>query len=166
MAVKPSRPPKEPRPNGRPPKYSAEKLRQAQALIATVSLGVTLESLAKFFDVSYGTIRRWKEEHKEFGEAIEQAQSVADDLVERALFQRAVGCSHPETHVSSYQGSVTLTELERHYPPEPGAAINWLKNRRPAKWRDRVEHTGPDGSVLHIELASADLLRAKVRGGS
>jgi hypothetical protein len=31
-----------------------------------------------------------------------------------------------------------------HYPPETQAASLWLRNRQPAKWRDRqeVNHTG------------------------
>ena len=31
-----------------------------------------------------------------------------------------------------------------HAPPDPGAAFNWLKNRKPADWRDKqeVEHSG------------------------
>ncbi|MCY1295079.1 hypothetical protein D9M70_444010 [compost metagenome] len=27
----------------------------------------------------------------------------------------------------------------KHYPPDPGAAIFWLKNRQPELWKERVE---------------------------
>ena len=45
----------------------------------------------------------------------------------------------PETHVSNYQGDVTLTDLHRHYPPDTQAARMWLKNRQPELWKDKVE---------------------------
>ena len=30
-------------------------------------------------------------------------------------------------------------DVTKHYPPDPTAAIFWLKNRQPDTWRDKVE---------------------------
>ncbi|MNQ95572.1 hypothetical protein D3C85_1111360 [compost metagenome] len=46
-----------------------------------------------------------------------------------------------------------------YYPPDAGAAMNWLKNRQGKKWRDKqdIEHSGkidtnkPDLSKLSVE---------------
>jgi len=98
-------------------------------------LGATNEELGKMFDVSLKTIEHWLNVDPIFLGAVKEGREEADANVARSLYQRACGASHPETHVSSYQGDVTLTPLTRHYPPDTGAAINWLSNRQRAKWR-------------------------------
>ena len=85
------------------------------------------------------TINRWKLAHPEFRESIKRAKEGADCQVAAALFQRAIGFSHPDVHISNYQGGVTVTPITKHYPPDPVSGIFWLKNRQPHLWRDRVE---------------------------
>jgi len=56
-----------------------------------------------------------------------------------ALYERAIGYTAPDCHVSQYKGIVTVTPFEKHFPPDTTACIFWLKNRKPAEWRDRSE---------------------------
>jgi hypothetical protein len=95
--------------------------------------------LADFFGCGIPTMYRWRAEHPEFQNAIKVGKAELDERVERSLYQRAVGYSHPDVHVSNYQGEVTLTPIVKHYPPDVAAAFIWLKNRRPEKWRDKQE---------------------------
>jgi hypothetical protein len=69
-----------------------------------------------------------------------------------------MGYSHPDVHVSNYQGEITVTPLVKHYAPDPVACIFWLKNRRPDLWRDKVDHslTGKDGGPIIIKAAPLD----------
>ncbi len=78
-----------------------------------------------------------------------------DNRVERSLYNRAVGYSHPDVHVSNFQGQVTLTPITKHYPPDVAAAFIWLKNRRPDLWRDRQEvaHTGLESFAEEMKIA-------------
>lgn len=55
------------------------------------------------------------------------------------MFERATYYSHPDTHISNFQGDITVTPLTKHYPPDTTACIFWLKNRKPKDWRDKVE---------------------------
>ena len=56
------------------------------------------------------------------------------------LYQRAMGYEHPETITASFRGEITDTmEVTKCYPPDPTAAIFWLKNRQKEKWRDKQE---------------------------
>lgn len=136
---------------GRPTLYQAAYAEQARRLAL---LGQTDAEMAAFFGVSEATFHRWKHAHKDFCESIKEGKADADAKVAAALYQRAVGYSHPDVHVSNYQGEITVTPLTKHYPPDTGAAFIWLKNRQPDKWRDRIEHqadvtvSGPDGAAL------------------
>lgn len=136
---------------GRPTLYRASYAEQARRLAL---LGQTDAEMAAFFGVSEATFHRWKHAHKDFCESIKEGKADADAKVAAALYQRAVGYSHPDVHVSNYQGEITVTPLTKHYPPDTGAAFIWLKNRQPDKWRDRIEHqadvtvNGPDGAAL------------------
>lgn len=126
---------------GRPSKYRPEFAKQAAKLC---KLGATDMELADFFECGIPTLYRWRAEHPEFQNAIKLGKQDIDERVERSLYQRAVGYSHPDVHVSNFQGNVTLTPIVKHYPPDVAAAFIWLKNRQPEKWRDKheVEHSG------------------------
>ena len=121
---------------GRPSEYQPEYAEQAYRLML---LGMTRSQVAQFFEVSEATIYNWCHEYPDFLESIRRGAALADAHVAEALYRRAIGVVLPETHVSNYQGDVTLTDLHRHYPPDTQAARMWLKNRQPELWKDKVE---------------------------
>jgi len=48
---------------------------------------------------------------------------------------------------------VVMVDQEVYYPPELGAQVFWLKNRKPDKWREKVENkieTEEDGVGVMI----------------
>lgn len=102
-------------------------------------LGATDKTLAEFFNVAESTINLWKQKQPKFLDAIKRGKVVADANVAHSLYRRATGYSCPETHVSNYQGQITLTEITKHYPPDTTSCIYWLKNRQPDNWRDKIE---------------------------
>lgn len=142
---------------GRPSKFDPTKCAQAERLC---KLGATDKELAEFFEVSEDTINAWKKDHPEFSEALKSGKQLADAMVGERLFQRATGYSHPDVHISNYQGSITKTEITKHYAPDTTACIFWLKNRRPDLWRDRVEHTGKDGGPMEHKVEDVSNLDA------
>ena len=119
---------------GRPTKYKAEYAHQASQLC---QLGATDAQLADFFDVSEQTVNSWKVKHPEFLESLKESKEIADARVERSLYERACGYSHPEEKVFCQNGEITTYNSRKHYPPETTACIFWLKNRKPAEWRDQ-----------------------------
>ena len=127
---------KDKHPGGRPTKYKAEYCTQAEKLC---KLGAIDLDLADFFDVSEATIYNWKNEHPEFLEALGENKTYSDKKVKQSLYHRALGYSHPETHISVFQGEVIKTETIKHYPPDTNAALKWLYNRVPEEWRDKNE---------------------------
>lgn len=96
--------------------------------------GWTDEKMAALFGVAMSTFSLWKIEHPEFSEAL-KAKELADAQVEASLFERATGYSHPDVHISNFQGAITITPITKHYPPDATSMIFWLKNRQPTRWR-------------------------------
>lgn len=121
---------------GRPSKKAQVDLR---AVAKLARRGWTDIEMADFFGVGITTWKRWKGEDEKFRTALKDWKREADERVERSLYERACGYSHPDVHVSNYQGDVTLTPIDKHYPPDTTAGIFWLKNRDPARWRDKQE---------------------------
>lgn len=141
---------------GRPSKFTSAFSRQAAVMC---KLGATDEQLAEFFGVTVNSIANWKKKHPQFLGALKLGKDEADDRVERSLFERATGYSHPDVHISNFQGDITVTPITKHYAPDATSCIFWLKNRRPAEWRERQEITGKDGAALIPEPNDAEVAR-------
>lgn len=143
---------------GRPTSYRDEFAKQAERLC---ELGATDIELADFFEVDVRTIYRWKHENDEFCQAVKVGKDVCDDRVERSLYQRAVGYTFESEKVFQFQGQIVRADTREHIPPDAGAAMNWLKNRRGEQWRDKqdVEHTG------HVGLSLSDAALEKIALG-
>lgn len=101
-------------------------------------LGATDVELARFFGTTDRTIRTWKQQHPEFAEVLDQAKEAPDANVVGALYRNALA------------GNVT-------------AQIFWLKNRQPAKWRDKVdhEHAGKDGAPIQFQRVERRIIDPK-----
>lgn len=133
-------------PIGRPTAYDPAFAKQAAKLC---DLGATDDELADFFEVHRSTIYRWKHDHPEFCDAVKTGKDVADERVERSLYQKATGYNVTEEQavkikVEQYREQVEVVQVDKHVPADTTAAIFWLKNRRSQDWRDKqeVEHAG------------------------
>lgn len=142
---------------GRPSKYEPVFAEQARKLC---ELGATDLEIANFFDVAVSTVNAWKVTYPEFSEALKRGKEVADDLVEERLFARATGYSHDAVKIFMPKDAAepVYAPYIEHHAPDVTAAIFWLKNRRPDKWRDRQQHDhthGVEASLLEF-LAGHD----------
>lgn len=138
-------------PAGRPSDYKPEFAEQAEKLCL---LGATDKEMADFFEVSEQTINAWKQQHEKFLESIRNGKERADANVAKALYQRALGYSHPDVDVRVVQGSIVKTDLVKHYPPDTDAAKHWLNNRQKDKWRSKIDQeiTGANGGPIPLSI--------------
>lgn len=132
-----------PPPRGRPSTYNPRYANIARILC---SKGATDAELADAFGVSTTQIKNWQTMHPDFGEAVRYGKcEVFDPKVERALAQKALGYTVDCEEVKiTKDGDIIRYPIRKHYPPDTTAAIFWLKNRQPEKWRDvwKIDHQG------------------------
>jgi len=128
---------------GRPSKYDPKYAAQAAKLAL---LGATDQELADFFEVHVATIHRWKHDFPEFCDALKVGKEVADERVERSLYQRAIGYEQEEVKIFMPGGAENpvYAPYRAKVAPDVTAAIFWLKNRKSGEWRDKqeLEHSG------------------------
>lgn len=131
---------------GRPTKYLPEYAEQAYKLCL---LGMTNDELAVFFEVNTDTIHQWRKDYKEFSDAVCNGREIADGEVVKSFYKRANGYEYEETTFEKITPGDNLQDGEikgdlykkkvvvKHLPADPGAALNWLKNRQGKRWRDK-----------------------------
>lgn len=136
----------------RPSKYQAAFAKQAAHL---TQLGATDQEVADFFEVEVRTVYRWKHDHPAFCQALKAGKEIADDRVERSLYQRAIGYEQDEVKIFMPGGAENpvYAPFRAKIAPDVTAAIFWLKNRRSEVWRDvkATELTGKDGGPVSVQ---------------
>ena len=85
--------------------------------------GLTDEQIANNLNISTTTFYEYKNKYPEFSESLKKGKDYIDYEVENALLKNAL------------EGNIT-------------AQIYWLKNRRPKKWRDKIEIEDKDLSKV------------------
>lgn len=134
---------------GRPSKFRPEFVEQSKKL---AMLGLTDAEMAKQFGVSESTFHQWKHDYPEFSESLNSGKCIADGEVVAKLYHRAIGYEHPEDDIRVVNGEIVITPTVKHYPPDPTSMIFWLKNRQPARWRDKPPQDGDDEQPLPVKV--------------
>jgi hypothetical protein len=141
---------------GRPTDYRIEFCDSGKTL---AMLGATDVEIADALDVHVSTYYRWRAQHSDFREAVKLGKECADERVEASLYHRAVGYTYDSEELRVLRdGEVVRLPIRKHVPPDTGAAMNWLKNRVPNKWRDKVdhEHSGVVRQITKVETVIID----------
>lgn len=131
--------------------------------------GLIDEDIAKKLGVAYSTFRDYRDKHQALSAALKRGKEVADVEVENALFKRAIGYQYDEVTKETMEdprtGITVMVETKRvtkEVQPDVTAQIFWLKNRKPAEWRDRQEiDANIKGTVNHT---FEDQLRELIKG--
>lgn len=106
--------------------------------------GLTDEQIAKNIGIAVRTYYEWQERFPQFRQAIKKGKAPVDIQVENALLKRALGYEYEETiteieEVEEGRQKKHIRRIRKHMPPDVGAIVFWLKNRKPGKWRDKIE---------------------------
>ncbi len=137
---------------GRPLSYDPAYADQARKIC---QIGATDQEIADFFEVDVRTIYRWKHDHDEFCQALKAGKDVADERVERSLYQKAIGYEQEEVKIFMPGGATdpVYAPFRAKIAPDTTAAIFWLKNRRSSEWRDvkATELSGPGGGAIPVQ---------------
>jgi transposase-like protein len=153
---------------GAPTKYNAELMPQFAKFMC--QRGATMAELAQAFNIANCTLYDWINRYPELHEAIQVGVDVFNPRVERALAERAIGffVTLREEVKDAKTGEIKFPAVRRYYPPDTTAAIFFLKNRLPDRWRDVQDHninqrTFKSSEELTIEIRK-DILELQDQG--
>lgn len=133
---------------GRPPEYN-EKLTPKLAG-ALARQGMTNAEIARELGIEERTFYAWKAQYPDFSQEVLSGAESVNDRVEGAFLKRALGYDLRLKKEVVVGGQLEEAVYDVHIAPEPGAALNWLKNRRPDKWRDKQPEGQGEQSTLRI----------------
>ena len=127
--------------------------------------GLTYEQIASNCGIALSTLKDWRARFSAISTALKRGKAVVDIMVENALYKRAMGYAYTEVTreqvcigkdedgVPQYEMRVTR-EVTKEVQPDVTAQIFWLKNRKPAEWRDNER--------MEIERERLELEKRKV----
>lgn len=123
--------------------------------------GLTDELICKKIGIGARTFYEWMERFPQMAQAIKKGKAPVDIQVENALLKRALGYEYEETitEVEELAGGHQkkhIRKVLKHCPPDTTAQIFWLKNRRPDRWRDKVEQVQTVGNELLESLMNLE----------
>ena len=139
---------------GRPTRYLPEF---ADVAYRQALLGKTDPEIAETLGVSKTTLNTWKKRYPEFLSAVKAGKEMADGNVAYGLYRRATGYDYPQEKLFlTKDGDVIRETVMVHVPADPGAGMNWLKNRQRDLWSDKhqIEHTGD--MIVTMNLKGGD----------
>jgi transcriptional regulator with XRE-family HTH domain len=109
--------------------------------------GLTDDDIMKNLGVGKTAYYKYKSNKEEFANILKSAKAAADEIVENALYKRAIGGTIEETVDELDEDGNVLRRrvVKKQIPGDTTAQIFWLKNRKSDVWRDKHEF---DASVL------------------
>lgn len=137
----------------RPTKYKSAYCKVGQKIC---EMGGIDTDVAEALGVVESTITLWKLKHKPFSVALRLGKKPLDDRIKEKLAHRALGYSHPDTHISTFYGKVIKTPITKHYPPSVDAAKLWLYARCSDEFRPGLAvETAEDLAEMFAELIAS-----------
>lgn len=142
--------------------------------------GLTDEQIANNIGIRRETIYAWKKKYPNISNALKKGKEVVDREVESALYRKALGSKETIQKAMKIKEVLfddvgrKVKESEKivyvdeviNIPADTTAQIFWLKNRKPAEWRDKrdVEHSGGlnNSSIVKYEDMTTEELEAKI----
>lgn len=98
--------------------------------------GLSDEQIAHNMGISRSTLSEWKNKYSDIADTLKKTKEIVDREVENALFRRAMGYKYDEV---TYERGEEVKRVTKEVAPDTTAQIFWLKNRKPAEWRDKIE---------------------------
>ena len=106
--------------------------------------GLTDEQIAHNMGINVKTLWTWKKNYDPICSAIKKGKAPVDIEVENALLKRALGYEYTEERIEiSDKDGKKVVQTLKHVPPDVGAIVYWLKNRKREYWRNNPPEAAP-----------------------
>lgn len=136
--------------------------------------GLTDKQIAHNIGVTEQTLNLWKKAYPQLFESLKRGKEVVDRQVENALLKRALGYEYYETtrelceNAETGETRLAVTKVvTKQVAPDTTAQIFWLKNRKPAEWRDKKDIDMSGGLNINnpFEGLTTDELKKLIKDG-
>ena len=122
-------------------------------ILKLVSYGLTVDEIADFLGIARTTFYRYRDKYSWLEDTFQRGALTCSVKVVDSLYKRAVGYEIEEVETQEYENkkgeiNVRTRRSTKHFPPDVGAAIFWLKNRRKEDWKDRRENVTVPSSLV------------------
>lgn len=134
--------------------------------------GYNEAQIAETLDLCPQHFSKLKGKYPKIDEAIKRGRKPLDIVVENSLYRRAIGLKVKKVVrewkiIDGHETPVEVVrETEEELPPDTGAAMAWLKQRKPEQWNkqpDKVALTDPSGEKEALMfLSSSDMSRKQL----
>ena len=123
--------------------------------------GLSDLQVAKNMGISKTTFYDWMNKYPAMSDTVKKGKQPVDFEVENALLKRALGYEIEETNTfitinSKGEKVQRVNKVKKHIAPDATAAIFWLKNRRPDKWR-KMNPAFKDKTEIEISKLQAEI---------
>lgn len=114
--------------------------------------GLTDDDISKKIGISRSTLSEWKKKYPDISDTLKKNKEIVDYEVENSLLKRALGYEYDEITQELYGGKMIVSKrVTKSVAPDVGAAMAWLKNRQPTKWRDKPQESdSPNKKVVIV----------------
>lgn len=114
--------------------------------------GLTNEQIANNIGINVKTLYDWKNKNSKISNVLKKGKEVVDYEVENALLKRALGYTIQISEEKLDKDGCKHTLIrDVHIPPDIIAQIFWLKNRKSAQWREKVEIEANKEQLTKVE---------------
>lgn len=127
--------------------------------------GLTNEQIAHNVGIHRDTLQVWIRKYPEIDRSLKRGKEVVDRQVENALLKRALGYEYTETMIEESDDGEKTRITVKEVAPDVTAQIFWLKNRKPAEWRDRKDISVEGEMNNPFKDLSTDDLKKLIRNG-
>lgn len=114
-----------------------------QRFLASLATGASISAAAKAAGVARQTPYKWRSDDKEFEERWVSSLETGTDALEDEARRRA----HDGVKRPVYHGGKRVGYVQEH---SDQLMMFLLRARRPEKYRERFEHSGPDGGPIRF----------------
>ena len=119
--------------------------------------GLNDEQIAKNMGINVATLYKYKNLYSKINEALKRGKEVIDIEVENALYKRAIGYTYEEVKEEEMaDGRVRRTVTIKEVAGDTTAQIFWLKNRKPAEWRDKQNIEIEQNKPFEVSITVVD----------
>lgn len=158
---------------GRPPLHTEPVL---EKILELAGKGRTNAEMAEIIGITERTLERWLAKLEDFGRSVREQKILSDEAVEASLHARALGYTHPsfkfvkakvveedpDTGDLVVREKIRRIKFDKHYPPDTNAAIFWLTNRQPDKWRQKIDHKHTVDPIQKVDDEQLDQMIKKL----